>query len=63
MSAHTLTLTGIARATNVSLRTIHRLIAARDIPHIKIGSRRRFSQEEVDAHFAAKKRVFCKNVA
>lgn len=54
---HTKSREEVAKHFGLSLRTIDRMISGRRIPHIKIGRRRLFSIEEVEAYFAAQHAV------
>ena len=52
---HNLSREQIAAAFGISPRTVDRLIAKRQIPHIKIGNRPRFCLEECQEHFQRKR--------
>lgn len=57
---HYLSVTGVALLLNVSVRTVHREIKARKIPHRRIGARRLFDPVEVLRYYDTHNRVHCK---
>jgi excisionase family DNA binding protein len=45
-----LTVNGVARYLNCSRRTVERLVARGDLQPLRVGARRRFRREELDAY-------------
>jgi excisionase family DNA binding protein len=51
--AYTATVEDVARAYNISVRTVWRWLKTKDIPHRRIGGVLRFNLQEVDAWMEA----------